>query len=62
MSPKLSSLAVEDLEHIHGHDALIVEPQLYVVEPRRNARTTVLAPMSSLEEVVLIAGQFTVSF
>lgn len=60
MSPKLSSLAVEDIEYSH-HETMNTEPELYVVEPRHLARS-VLASITNLEEVIFVGGQFTVSF
>lgn len=62
VSPKLSSLCVQDMEHIHGQETMNAEPELYVVEPRQRMRNAILSSMNSLEEVVTIRGRFTVSF
>lgn len=60
VSPKMSSLAIEDREELQSK--ALEEPSLYVIESRNRFRG-VSQPLSShAEEVIAIRGSFTVSF
>lgn len=59
MSPKLSTLAIEEIEE----QADIVsdfEPHLQIIQPRQQPRS--LYKAASYDEVVPVRGTFTVSF
>lgn len=61
MSPKWSSLAfdaVPDQEHLEN---VHFEPDLCVVKPRHQSKKYEVSS-ANLDEVVYIAGRFTVSF
>ena len=64
MSPKLSSLAIDDREDQMDAQMIQFEPQLYIVKPRQLPRTHVrsLHEKPSAEEVLSVRGTFTVSF
>lgn len=61
VSPKMSSLAIDEREEIQERQTLD-DLKLYVVESRYRSRGASLAPNGHSDEVISIGGRFTVSF
>lgn len=63
MSPKLSSLAVEEAgEETNRYEARGSEPELYAINTRSRIRSSASQFTTGHEDVVCVGGQFTISF